>query len=418
VWVPDVSDAEDIAAVDAEQLDAENLVDDMVMDDNDGSAQTEEDYVDPYAAEFEDFPEGDDVDEAGLGEDDASEDVEKIAKHTSVVAGPSSSTVYLEDIESARFSNPTGCEIWALFNSEDDYKTLMDPMLKSAYRTLPPLRSCTLTTWRSNNEIAGLVMWGSWRQQLRNPDMKYLSKFATFQHFDYFVNPARADPTLFSTFSPDNYLYTMRSHESKKTSLCLSPVFVVRSRLLEPHPRSQSNTSSGNRMLLKSLDCIFHSYEWERSSSFWCTVFGVDTMQAQLNGATISIETKPSNPSTTVDVESSAPGLFSATASPRKKKARSFSTSDVKIQLKHTDTIPIFDEQDKQIEFDQSLEHLDEVLPPFADEIPSGSLALVAYTANTYYRTQKGGQSGRQRSQSNKNLALNINWVVVLGIPK
>jgi hypothetical protein len=51
----------------------------MVMDDNDGSAQTEEDYVDPYAAEFEDFPEGDDVDEAGLGEDDASEDVEKIA---------------------------------------------------------------------------------------------------------------------------------------------------------------------------------------------------------------------------------------------------------------------------------------------------------------------------------------------------
>lgn len=79
VWVPDVSDAEDIAAVDDEQLDAENLVDDMVMDDNDGSAQTEEDYVDPYAAEFEDFPEGDDVDEAGLGEDDASEDVEKIA---------------------------------------------------------------------------------------------------------------------------------------------------------------------------------------------------------------------------------------------------------------------------------------------------------------------------------------------------
>jgi len=84
----------------------------------------------------------------------------------------------------------------------------------------------------------------------------FLSQFVTFQHFDYFVNPAHADPTWFSTFSPDNYLYTMRSHDSKKTSLCLSLVFVVRSRLLEPHPCSQSNTSLGNRMLLKSLDCI------------------------------------------------------------------------------------------------------------------------------------------------------------------
>ena len=125
---------------------------------------------------------------------------------------------------------------------------------------------------------------------------RYLSKFVTFQHFDYFVNPARADPNLFSTFSPDNYLYTMRSRESRKICLCLSPVFVVKSRLLEAHSRSQSNKSSGNSMLLKSLDCIFHSYEWERSSSFWCTVFGVDTMQAQLNGSAISIETKPSKP--------------------------------------------------------------------------------------------------------------------------
>jgi hypothetical protein len=56
VWIPDVSDAEDNAAVNDEQLDVENLVDNMVMEDNDGSVQTEEDYVDPYAAEIEDFP--------------------------------------------------------------------------------------------------------------------------------------------------------------------------------------------------------------------------------------------------------------------------------------------------------------------------------------------------------------------------
>ena len=93
-----------------------------------------------------------------------------------------------------------------------------------------------------------------------------------------------------------------------------------------------------------------------------------------------------------MDFESSAPSLFIAAASPRKKKARLFSTSDVKIQLKHTDTgaslslvihlivpnvpfsfmiVSIFHRQYKQIELDQSLEHLDGILPPFADEIPS-----------------------------------------------
>ena len=37
-------------------------------------------------------------------------------------------------------------------------------------------------------------------------------------------------------------------------------------------------------------------------------------------------------------MESSAPGLFSITASPKKKKPSMMGTGDVKIQLKHTDT--------------------------------------------------------------------------------
>ena len=182
--------------------------------------------------------------------------------------------------------------------------------------TLVVFRSHNLTTWLSDNEVSGLIMWSSWKNQLRKPNMRsfidwllfywvlnanftdysYLSKFVTFQRFDNFINPARADPASFTTFT-DGYLSTMKSRQNSKICLCLSPVYVVQSRLLEPHSRSQSTTSFGNQMLLKSIDCIFHSYEWERSSSFWCTVFGVETMQAQLIGAAISIETKPSNPS-------------------------------------------------------------------------------------------------------------------------
>jgi len=138
-----------------------------------------------------------------------------------------------------------------------------------------------------------------------------------------------------------------------------------------------------------------------------------------------------------VDLESSAPGLFSSTASPSKKKAAA-STRSVKIQLKHTDqsvfwysfwlttanflfalivTVPIFDGRTHHFELNDSLKSLNEQLPPFENEIPHGSLALVAYTANSYYRSKKTGQSS-QHAHSNKNLALNINWVVVLGIPK
>ena len=79
--------------------------------------------------------------------------------------------------------------------------------------------------------------------------------------------------------------------------------------------------------------------------------------------------------------------------------------------------VPIFDGRQTQFGLDDSLEHLHELLPLFEHEIPPGSLVLVAYTANSYYRAQKVGKSG-QKSSSNQNLALNINWAVVLGIPK
>ena len=91
VWVPDTLNVED-DTVDKEQLDVENLFDNMAMEDNNGSAQTsvamvvtvarlaqtEEDYVDPYAAEIDDFPEDIDVDEAGIGKDNAALAVEKV----------------------------------------------------------------------------------------------------------------------------------------------------------------------------------------------------------------------------------------------------------------------------------------------------------------------------------------------------
>ena len=74
-------------------------------------------------------------------------------------------------------------------------------------------------------------------------------------------------------------------------------------------------------------------------------------------------------------------------------------------------TVPIFDGRMHYFELNDSIKSLDKLLPPFESEIRHGSLALVAYTVNSYYKSQKSGQ----RIHSNKNLVLNINWVVVLG---
>lgn len=125
--------------------------------------------------------------------------------------------------------------------------------------------------------------------------VRYLLQFVTFQRYENYINPARSDVDWFEAYSSDNYLHTIRLRAGGKICVCLSPVFVVKSRLREAHSCSSYVTSSVNAMLVKSLECIFHSYEWERSSSFWCSLFGVETMQAQLNGAVISIETKPSS---------------------------------------------------------------------------------------------------------------------------
>ena len=97
-----------------EQLNTQTFVADVPEEDNDGSAETasEELYEDPYAADIADFPDGDDNNEREM------QDIGRVAciiyllysfvlslihicsKQPSAVAGPSTSTVYLEDIES------------------------------------------------------------------------------------------------------------------------------------------------------------------------------------------------------------------------------------------------------------------------------------------------------------------------------
>src|ERR1700735_3618526 len=55
--------------------------------------------------------------------------------------------------------------------------------------------------------------------------------------------------------------------------------------------------------------------------------------------------------------------------------------------------VPIFDGRVVKFELNDALTGLEDILPLYQSEIPHGSFALVAYTANSYYR---GRASQRQ----------------------
>lgn len=49
-------------------------------------------------------------------------------------------TDILTDYTLSNINVPSKCEIWVTFNSDPETKALMDPELKTAYKTLPPLK--------------------------------------------------------------------------------------------------------------------------------------------------------------------------------------------------------------------------------------------------------------------------------------
>lgn len=122
----------------------------------------------------------------------------------------------------------------------------------------------------------------------------HLKTFVTFQWYQNFINPTWADSVWFHTSSYNNYLHMIITAHGKANCLCLSPVFIAKLNLL----KAQCHWTA-NKQLIELIDCIFHSYEWERCSSFWCMVFGVDSLQGQLKGSAILIETKPSSATST-----------------------------------------------------------------------------------------------------------------------
>ena len=67
--------------------------------------------------------------------------------------------------------------------------------------------------------------------------------------------------------------------------------------------------------------------------------------------------------------------------------------------------VAVLDGRSHKFKPETDLSKLDQILPPFDEEVPEGAFAWVGYTVNKF-TTNRG-----------INLGLNVMWVVVMGTP-
>ncbi|EKM80534.1 hypothetical protein AGABI1DRAFT_128212 [Agaricus bisporus var. burnettii JB137-S8] len=170
----------------------------------------------------------------------------------------------------------------------------------------------------------------------------------------------------------------------------------------------------------KSISGAAHGQEWERMAAVFCMIMGESVLNAQVVGSELHFSTKlvagsKSNTASSKIMVNTSPSPASLPMtrnmpSPNVKKLNGRSSKFVRSVLEASDTVPVFDARDHTSTFKfeaSSLSQLEATLLLYTEEVPLGSLAVVAYTA-TYF--VKGGN----RAWS---LSVNVQWIIILGSP-
>ncbi|KAF6754970.1 hypothetical protein DFP72DRAFT_812266 [Ephemerocybe angulata] len=218
-----------------------------------------------------------------------------------------------------------------------------------------------------------------------------------FRSHKHFINIARISPldVLVRELggpSPTLHLYT----GDRKIAICLSPVQVKASHILEPSPTGVKQ---------KRINGVFHTQELERTVGFVCTVFGKETLGSQLGREEMQFTTR----SVFGDSEPSSSKRFSpvkpspATA-PSTSSARAPTRDPISLGI--DDEIPVYDCRDLALDLPRELDRLDS-LPRWKKEVPTNSFAIVGHTITVF----------NSRSKKQWTVSFNLHWVMLLGIP-
>ncbi|KAJ7672316.1 hypothetical protein DFH06DRAFT_1319737 [Mycena polygramma] len=332
-------------------------------------------------------------------------------------------TVFLEDLEvyKAYFNPKAPCGVYDL--------DLQDLSLRDSYKGLHPLpggRRIVPSYDRTRNSVedidyttGGRVRYSSWFTQ--NPRMLAANSMNAmlFERSEpNFINPSRISPLELGCKVSAGSVTTHRLYVGDRIAICVSAVCCMESHVVTP-----KRVGARSERLRKWFNGVFHDQDWERWEAILCLVFHERIMYGQFVDKAVSFQTMISpDPRNAQDSPPDrntrgVPASMFSSRTPSKKTPTKTSTSvsrgpaPVKTLLAYNDPIPVYDARKTVIDFESDLERLDQVLPLFPGEIPSGSFTIVGYTVASYMATISGG------SDRLPHIGCNILWAIVCGTP-
>ncbi|PPR07992.1 hypothetical protein CVT24_002704 [Panaeolus cyanescens] len=281
--------------------------------------------------------------------------------------------------------------------------SLHDPLLAETYAGLVNLKKGRFSSWSSNNG-RGQVVFSTWvtKTPSMNPNTVY--SIITFSQSGRWINGSRLSPLEVQLREiRQNNTLRYNVYRGDVPAVAMSCGYLWESYVLTPKPYGLSQ---------KMVSVVLHKQEWERLVGFCCMVFNVDVIAAQVYQSALQFSTRSDwNPDQAADSAAGNNGpdsddhMFTHMQSPATDTSQSSSNAANAMSLSANARIPVFDARGIDFNFQNDIQNLSK-LPRFEGEIPGGSFVVVGYTLSAYVPNQKW------------NLATNLLWVVVVGVPE
>ncbi|THU92644.1 hypothetical protein K435DRAFT_862258 [Dendrothele bispora CBS 962.96] len=293
---------------------------------------------------------------------------------------------------------PLRCEVT---NAELQDKLLQ---MEGVYdMSLPALKAGSLVSWSSTAPRKGTVKYTEWVSLGEDVDPMFLMNLFKFTRHGQFLNPARFDPRDLTAYHPPSnavrrVIYTLDSHEP---AIFMFPNYVENSKIKS---FAMMNTPTPKRF--HKIEGLLHSHDADRAIAVITMLVGEGSMQvgADIYGDVVTWSTRFEQ-----DTENRSHRVYSSSAS-----GSSVSSSTGAYSLPFDAEVPIYDARwvnGKAPEFDisQDLPQIDVILPRYNNEIPAGSLMVVASTISSTTNAKIAGVSVK--------VNFDLRFVIVLGIP-
>ncbi|PPQ82507.1 hypothetical protein CVT24_006384, partial [Panaeolus cyanescens] len=283
---------------------------------------------------------------------------------------------------------------------------LHDPLLEDTYAGLVNLKMGRFSSWTSNIG-RGQVVFSTWVSKTPSMNPNTAFSIITFTQSGRYINGSRLSPLEVQLREVrQNNTLRYNVYRGNVPAIAMSCGYLWESHLTQPK-------SYGLPQKMVSL--VLHKQEWERLVGFTCMIFNLDVIAAQVAQSALQFATRgdwdpnfvpqqSSNSSSSLhaDVDDH---MFTHTQSPATDPASSSTSQNESMSLSANSRISVFDARGTDFNFQEDMDKLYS-LPRWEGEIPRGSFVVVGYTLSAYHPNQKW------------NLATNLRWAVVVGVPE